>query len=299
METEIAKSHDDALNAALASMESEIKASDVEGLKSDIAAFTESAEGDTDESTPVETKEAEPVVEEKKDDSAVTRLAEREEALRTKEAEFDKRVEEAVARKLPKFEKEDDVLEHFGFDKELYFKKVLFENAKDGPLKEQLKQDLKDYHTNKKIKDLEASIKAKEEAAANQEFYNKVVQSVHSDLKTVDEKSLGTISKLVKAGKSDYVHAKVLSEISKDAQEKMASGKGGSLLTNAEAMKRVEEDLKVLAEVFKDSTVKAPAKESKPSIGSPVATKTIKKPQLTHDQVVELAIKQAQLDLMQ
>lgn len=291
---------DTAVESALAEYETTAKAENAENLKSELAAFDtgeeESAEGSTEVEASAETPEVEAKSEEK--DDALSRITEREEALRTKESDFEKRVAAEVERRSPKFKDEDEVLEHYKVDREFLFKRMLFERAKDGPLKDQLKDELRDYHTNKELDKLRNEIKQKETVSANQAFYNKVVSDTRKEVESVDSKQFDVIHQLVKAGKVDYVHSKVIAEISKDASDRLARGEDGDILSAAEAMRRVEEDLRNLAEVFKaKKDAAAPAKVSKPSIGSPTATKNLAKPQLSREQQIELALKQAMTDL--
>lgn len=292
----ISDTHANAVESALAAFEAENSTTEAATLKSEIetlsglsgeAALTE----ETTESEP--TEEATETTVKDKEDPAVARLSEREEALRKKEADLESVISRELEKRIPKFDDEDKLLEHYKVDKDLLFKRMLFSHAKDGPLKEQLKEELRDYHTKKELDSLRNEIKNKEVLAQQAAFRDKVISDARKSVESVSDKSI--LHQLVKSGKTDYVHSKVMAEITRDAEQRLARGEDGDILPVSEAMKRVEEDLKVLAEVF-GKQAKAPEKV-KPSVSTPVSAKPISQSKMSREQMIELAIKQAELEL--
>lgn len=145
----------------------------------------------------------------------------------------------------------DTYFEKTGADKELFFKKELYARAKEGsPLKEQLKKDLEGYEQKSEIQKLRAEMKAKEEAEASRQYVEQYTNSAREFIGKLDEKVAPTMSKLAKAGESDWVLQELLSEVRKDAQERFARGDSGEPLTAEEALKRVESKYVKIAKVF-------------------------------------------------
>jgi hypothetical protein len=298
---EMSTTHEAALESAMAALSGEAEAvpaaAPAAEAKSEAEDTTEPVTETEEKEEKEEGKEGEEVAE-TPEDAGASRLAEREEALRKNEADFDKRVAAAVEAKLPKFtaDDEEEILKHYGVDEDLLFKKLLYKNASDGEHKTKLGQELKEYNTKKEIKALRDEIKQKEQIAANKAFYEEVVSTARKNVEKVDQKELPTLHALVSAGKTQYVHDKVLQEITKDAQARFAKGEQGDVLSSLEALKRVESDLKTLAEVFKANTKPAPA-NVKPKVGTPVSNKPITKQTLSRDELLEKSIQEALLTI--
>ena len=218
------------------------------------------------------TEEAKAPVVEDKERESLARISAREEAVRLAESEFEKKVTEAATRKFSELKGKDhkDLLKNAGLDEELTFKLMLLERISDDKpqLKAKLEAELRDYKHDKQIKDLESKLAAKEDAEASAKYIAGYNAQAREYVEKVDEKVTPVVSKLVKAGKVDYVFQKAIAEVAKDAQLAYARGENRDVLTPAQAVALVEKDLAVLAEVFASDASKKPVVEAKKPVGS-------------------------------
>jgi hypothetical protein len=253
---------------------------------------TEPVEAVAEEAQPEPEKKSEPA-----EEAGLKRLMAREEEVRAKEADFDRRVAEAVARKVPDLrgKSAEEVLTSLGVDVELAFKEMLYNRASDGnPVKAKLKEELRDYQTKKELDTMRRELETRDMAEAQRKYFDTVSTGAREYVQKLDEKVAPTLATVVKGGKSDWAHSKILGEIVRDAQDRLARGEGGDVLSYAEAAARVESDIKALAEVFtarKDADQgRKAANLNSPSIAKP---KTTAVPVKTHDDLVEDAIQSA------
>lgn len=145
----------------------------------------------------------------------------------------------------------DTYFEKTGQDKELFFKRELFARAKDGsPLKEQLKKDLSEYESKSEITKLRAEMAAKERAEESRKYIETYRNTARDYVTKLDEKVAPTMSKFVKSNESDWVIDELMSEVSRDAQERFAKGDSGDPLTPEQALKRLESKYARFAKVF-------------------------------------------------
>jgi len=230
-------------------------------------------------------------------DEGMKRLMAREEAVRTKEVEFDKKLAEAVRAKLPDFrgKSHEDVLKHFGFDPELALKEMMYQRASEGnPVKAKLKEELRDYHTKKEVESLRADLERRDMESARVQYFQTVDRGAREYVLKVDEKVTPVFAQVAKA-KSDYAHARVMQEIVKDAQERLAKGEEGEPLSYADAATRVEKDFAVIADILKGTTKAATQVSAATTSPAKKLNKPIARPQkeLTQDQINEMAIQKA------
>lgn len=244
---------DEAVEAYIAELNGNTELADDEAAIK--AAETDKSESEV-EAKPEDEEELEVVADapDDKEKAALDRISAREEALRTAEGEFDKRVTETAKQKFAdlKGRSYKELLKNAGEDEELVFKRMLLERvSEDKPeLKKKLEAELKDYHTNKKIQDLEETIKSKDEAETAAKYIAEYTSQARSYVDKVDEKVAPSLSKLVKSGKGDYVLSKVLAEVQRDASVAFARGEDRDVLTPEQAVKAVEKEIAILAEVF-------------------------------------------------
>lgn len=218
------------------------------------------------------------------EDAGMARLASREAKLRESEQSFEQKVAAAVQAKLPDFrgKSTDDILKHFGVDPDLAFKQMMYDRASDtNPVKARLREELRDHATKKELDQLKKQIEdrdrqAAESTAAAQYFDNYSAGLRKHVTEKVDEKVAPNVALAFKA-KPDYVHSRLLKEVTRDAQEKLARGApDGKELTFEEAVKALEEDWSVLAEAIASKTTATKPVNS--SAKSPVASRPVVKP---------------------
>jgi hypothetical protein len=214
---------------------------------------------------------AEPVVEKETtpnpEDEAIARVTAREAALAAKEKELETKLSEykkttsnpdvvnlADIRKLAETNV-SGVLDKFGLDKDHIMDVLIAEKLGD-KAPPQLKEKLKDYSLRKEIEAIRSERDNERRLNEARSYYQKVSDEARSYVTTgLDEKVAPTVLKAVKAD-PDLVHGLVLSEINRDAQEKMARGEtDGQLLTHAEAVSNLEKLFSKIAAAVKNEEV--------------------------------------------
>lgn len=221
-----------------------------------------------------------------KEKAALDRIAAREESVRNAESDFDKRLTAALNQKVTEFRGKDhkDLIKNAGLEEEIVFKLMLLERVSDTKpeLKAKLEAELKDYHSDKKIKDLEDKINQKETDSKRAEEDAKYIATYTSTAREyvdkLDEKVAPILSQFVKAGKADKAHAKVMAVVARDAQLAYARGESRDVLTPAEATKLVEAELAELAEVLSHKVDKTVPKAKTGSITNLVAAPKLQTP---------------------
>lgn len=256
----------------------------LENTESDAKPDTEDEKSDVKAEKPDVDTDAE--AEETPEQAGMKRLQAREEEVRNLEKDFENRVASAVKAKIPDFSGKGpaDVLKHFGIDPEIAMKQLMYERASDdNPVKAKLKEELRDYQTSLELKAVRAELERRDAEQAQRKYYQDISDGARKYVTDgADEKVAPFFTEVAKA-KPDYAHGRVMQVIVQDAQERYARGENGEPLTYSEAAKRVNDDLKVLAEIFRaekkavkpntNATSTTPAKLDKPVI-KPVATST-------------------------
>lgn len=192
----------------------------------------------------------------------------------------------------------DTYFEKTGQDKELFFKRELFARAKDGsPLKEQLKKDLSEYESKSEITKLRAEMAAKERAEESRKYIETYRNTARDYVTKLDEKVAPTMSKFVKSNESDWVIDELMSEVSRDAQERFAKGDSGDPLTPEQALKRLESKYARFAKVFT-----APAAPDK-KVVKPKSDVIVKTPPVETEDVgskdwIDKMLKEAEIEFL-
>jgi hypothetical protein len=253
-----------------------------------------------EEETVEEVKEGEQKPEEVEHDTqdeGLKRLMAREEAVRKMEADFEAKVAAAVKAKTPNFKGKDpeDVLKEVGFDPELVLKEMMYKRASDNnPVKAKLKEELRDWHTKKELDSMRLELEKRDAIAEQARYFQTVSSEARKHVESVDEKVAPVFSKLAKA-KTDYAHQRVMQEIVKDAQERLARGEDGEPLSYSDAVSRVEKDLAVLAEVLASKADTTQGKKSAVVNPAMKTTKPLVKPvkEPTSDELIQMGIDKA------
>lgn len=256
----------------------------------------EETEGDAE--TVEKTSEEKPLEKsnENKEDPGLQRLMAREEEVRKKEVDFDKRVADAVKAKLPDVRGKSpaEVLKSLGIDPDLALKQMMYEKASpDNPVRAKLGEELRDWNVKRELETMKAQLEARDMEAQRSQYFQTVADGARKHVESVDEKVAPVFAEVAKA-KPDYVHKKIMQVIISDAKDRLARGEDGDPLSYADAVKAVEEDFKVIAEAL---SKKETGKTQSKSVASPALTmkKPIVKPKanLSHDDMIQAAISQA------
>lgn len=193
----------------------------------------------------------------------------------------------------------DTYFEKTGQDKELFFKRELFARAKDGsPLKEQLKKDLSEYESKSEITKLRAEMAAKERAEESRKYIETYRNTARDYVTKLDEKVAPTMSKFVKSNESDWVIDELMSEVSRDAQERFAKGDSGDPLTPEQALKRLESKYARFAKVFATAPAAPDKKAVKPKSDVIVKTPPVETEDVGSKDWIDKMLKEAEIEFL-
>jgi len=193
----------------------------------------------------------------------------------------------------------DTYFEKTGQDKELFFKRELYARAKDGsPLKEQLKKDLSEYESKSEITKLRAEMAAKERAEESRKYIETYRNTARDYVTKLDEKVAPTMSKFVKSNESDWVIDELMSEVSRDAQERFAKGDTGDPLTPEQALKRLESKYARFAKVFATAPAAPDKKAVKPKSDVIVKTPPVETEDVGSKDWIDKMLKEAETEFL-
>lgn len=193
----------------------------------------------------------------------------------------------------------DTYFEKTGQDKELFFKRELFARAKDGsPLKEQLKKDLSEYESKSEITKLRAEMAAKGRAEESRKYIETYRNTARDYVTKLDEKVAPTMSKFVKSNESDWVIDELMSEVSRDAQERFAKGDSGDPLTPEQALKRLESKYARFAKVFATAPAAPDKKAVKPKSDVIVKTPPVETEDVGSKDWIDKMLKEAEIEFL-
>jgi hypothetical protein len=193
----------------------------------------------------------------------------------------------------------DTYFEKTGQDKELFFKRELYARAKDGsPLKEQLKKDLSEYESKSEITKLRAEMAAKERAEESRKYIETYRNTARDYVTKLDEKVAPTMSKFVKSNESDWVIDELMSEVSRDAQERFAKGDTGDPLTPEQALKRLESKYARFAKVFATAPTAPDKKAVKPKSDVIVKTPPVETEDVGSKDWIDKMLKEAEIEFL-
>ena len=193
----------------------------------------------------------------------------------------------------------DTYFEKTGQDKELFFKRELYARAKEGsPLKEQLKKDLSEYESKSEITKLRAEMAAKERAEESRKYIETYRNTARDYVTKLDEKVAPTMSKFVKSNESDWVIDELMSEVSRDAQERFAKGDTGDPLTPEQALKRLESKYARFAKVFATAPTAPDKKAVKPKSDVIVKTPPVETEDVGSKDWIDKMLKEAEIEFL-
>ena len=182
------------------------------------------------------------------------------------------------------------VFAKFGLDKDHIMDVLIAEKLGD-KAPPALKEKLRDYNLKREIESIRSERDNERRVSSAREYYQRVSGEAREYVTAgLDEKVAPTVSMVSKA-KPDLVHSLVLSELDRDAREKVAKGEtDGALLTYAEAVAKIESLFSVVAAAVKDAnTVKTTSTKTVAGKTPPPITR--QKDNKPVDEVAELEAK--------